>query len=54
MLIFDSVSSNLNLKDMDFRYVLKNMASQMNKDKKEEKPIVIDENFNTISLNKVN
>lgn len=46
--IFDSVSDNLNLKDMDFSSVFKNMASQMNKtDKKEEKPIVIDENFNT-------
>ena len=33
---------------MDFSSVFKNMASQMNKtDKKEEKPIVIDENFNT-------
>ena len=46
--IFDSVSDNLNLKDMDFNSVFKNMGSQMNKtEKQEEKPIVIDENFNT-------
>ena len=46
--IFDSVSDNLNLKDMNFNSVFKNMGSQMNKtEKQEEKPIVIDENFNT-------
>ena len=46
--IFDSVSSSLNLKNMNFGSVFKNMSSQMNKtDKKEEKPVVIDENFNT-------
>ena len=33
---------------MNFGSVFKNMSSQMNKtDKKKEKPVVIDENFNT-------
>jgi hypothetical protein len=47
--IFNSVTDNLNLKDMDFSSIFKNMASQMNKakEKKEEKPVIIDEQFNT-------
>lgn len=46
--IFDSVSDNLNLKNMDFNSIFKNMGSKMNKtEKQEEKPVVIDENFNT-------
>lgn len=46
--IFNSVTDNLNLKDLNIGSVFKNMTSQNNKNNKEdEKPIIIDENFNT-------